>query len=579
MKGKTVKLLNSVKSGMLIFALALPVFMACDVEVTELNKALHRTHVLKNPGENGQIVLAYAGKDLDQAYLDNMLESARSSYNADFTIVKLVRILHFTDKYDDQILPVLKAKNYWLKKNEVDNCYWSENHMIMWMSSAWLLRQREGWQMGSTLEQRLHHYLDLKLEYGFYEFFSTDYAPFTLTGLLNLADFAEDEEIREKATLAAQRLLTGMLKLVNSKGACFPAAGRNYSEFYTNAWGRNYNKLLYIVTGKGEAVTSASHSSVFLATSGIDISGVADSWTPTLNTTYSFGHGLGDSSVHSGLNRQDRTIFQWSAGGYFHPDVADDTTYTADYYNIAEDKLGGFISELPNFPDWMSLFGAKIGATFSRSSCISQATIDIYRNNGSVLTSIDNYYPGYFGWQQWPWMATVDDIAVWTQSGPVKADWADRSRMSANSHLPYIKQEDNVALIVYWPNTEISIADKLGVNALDRDVSLYWPTEKFDETMEHGRWIIGRKGDSYVAVFRDGGKTKHGYYYSDANGGRQTWGAVVGNSDTHGSYSEFVDMIKDSSYKITYKWSWSKWKMVYYTRLSVDGKSISKTWY
>ncbi|MCP4135222.1 MAG: hypothetical protein GY754_29915, partial [bacterium] len=252
-------------------------------------------------------------------------------------------------------------------------------------------------------------------------------------------------------------------------------------------------------------------------------------------------------------------------------------TYTVDYYDLENNKHFSMFQDIPNFPDSWSDNFAKIGATFGRSSDISHATIDIYKNKGSALTSLQNYYAAYYGWQQWPWAATVDDIAVWTQSGEVKTNWGDRSKNNANTHLPYINQVDNVALIIYWPNAEIQIADTL--NQIDTSVSLYWPTDRFDESIEWSRWVIGRKGDSYVAVFRDGTGTKNGHYYSGADGGRQMWAVVVGNADTHGSFANFTSMVQSSSYTETYKWSWSKWQKVYDTRISVDGKSISKSWW
>jgi len=76
------------------------------------------------------------------------------------------------------------------------------------MSSAWLLHEKFNWNISDpTLHKRLLHFLTLKVNYGFYEFFSPTYFPYLLSGLLNLADFSKDEHIKSLAEQAAQRLI------------------------------------------------------------------------------------------------------------------------------------------------------------------------------------------------------------------------------------------------------------------------------------------------------------------------------------------------------------------------------------
>ncbi len=554
----------------------------CDTGTNERKERL-RTIALADTGRNAAPVRAYEGIMLDDANLISLLNSTLNDETGDFKLVQLVRILYFAENHterimseemEETILEGLENLDYWLTYGEDQYCYWSENHMIMWMSSAYLMRQLKGWEMDETLDQRLNHYLDLKLQYGFYEFFSSTYQPFTLSGLLNLSDFAEDELLRSKAEEAAKILMKNLVMMVNDKGSFFPTAGRNYPSRYT---GTSYNTWTYITTGLGPEPTGSSHIGGFLATTSMDLEGVAESWTDQLDTSYTYGHSFSDKlTVHAGLNRQDRTVFQWSAGGYFHPDCADDTVYTVEYYNLENNKHFNIFKDIPNFPDsWANGF-SKIGATFSRGSDIAGSKIDIYKNSGIVLSSLDNYYGGYSGYQQWPWVATVDDIAVWTQSGEVKEDWGSREKLMQNTHLPWVGQEQNAALIVYNPNTEIRLAET--INQMDTDVAVYWPEDRFDETLILDQWLLGRKGESYIAVLCDKLLKKNGHYYSDSDRGRQMWAVVVGNTSTHGSFSDFISMINQATYSEEYIWTFYEWRYVYKTSINVDGKSISKRW-
>ena len=127
-------------------------------------------------------MLAFLGSfPLDEKVMQALVTEAAKSSNSDFAISKLVRILFFTNGtswkgyYDDMILPTLREESYWYTTeccNKNDDSMNSENHMILWFSSALLLNQREGWSVGgSTLRQKLVHYLRLKIKYGYYEFF------------------------------------------------------------------------------------------------------------------------------------------------------------------------------------------------------------------------------------------------------------------------------------------------------------------------------------------------------------------------------------------------------------------------
>jgi hypothetical protein len=232
----------------------------------EQRKTIYNNEVLSNINNKPIIIQAYKNMPVDANALNTILTNISTKSTADFDIVKLIRILFFTNgEYDSLILPVLRPIPFWLEKNEDNREYWSENHMIMWMSSDWLLHEKYGKEVDSNLIYRLKHYLELKQEYGFYEYFSSVYLPYTLSGLLNLADFAQDTEIKNLATVVANKLLQHILLLTNNKGTFFPIAGRNYPGKYTSAYNQNHSNLIYLITGFGELPRTASHAGAFLS--------------------------------------------------------------------------------------------------------------------------------------------------------------------------------------------------------------------------------------------------------------------------------------------------------------------------
>jgi hypothetical protein len=548
-----------------------------------------------NHSRNAQPILAFLGLPLNEDEIATMLWEIKNHKGADFRLVKLVRILAFTDAYDDLILPVLRDVEYWstVGGENADGMN-SENHMILWMSSSWLLQEREGWPMDDRLQQRLLHFLNLKIQYGYYEFLSMTYFPFTLSALMNLADFATDVEIRHLAENAARRLLGDNLQFLTNKGVYFPVAGRGYPDDYFEPYVGDHDRIFNLLTGFGETHETASSASCFLSTSKLDFSDIAAGWQPSLDTTYSYGHPLQASfEINQDLDFYDRVVFQMSQGAYFHPDVAQDTLKFIKRYEL----VGFFLKDVPLvmlanmhgvnlerlIPTALRPMAAKTLAVASRSvsqsSVISGASIKLFRYGGSMLSSIQGFWPGRVGYQQFPWIAVADDIAVWTQSGRVgpESDWDDRSHQIANTHLPYVAQDSNVAMIVYKPFLEVALAGLFEL-ALDRSVALYWPVHRFEETHSVGRWVLGRRGEAYVAVYRPCTDTEQGWFSCAGNGGRQLWAAVVGNMARHGSLDDFMQVIKSATIQEEMAWNWRRTKREYHTSVTVDGRHLEHTW-
>jgi hypothetical protein len=68
----------------------------------------------------------------------------------DFYLAHLVRILYLStdqDMQEDVVEQITKNQNsgklpFWLQLNEKIHVYWSENHMILWLGSEYLVQQK-----------------------------------------------------------------------------------------------------------------------------------------------------------------------------------------------------------------------------------------------------------------------------------------------------------------------------------------------------------------------------------------------------------------------------------------------------
>ena len=560
----------------LIFSICLSSIAYGNNPLYEQRKADYINVALANFSPDAITIQAFQGVALDSAALHSMLSGIATGVTSDFDIVKLIRILFFTNgSYDNEILPVLNSVPYWINYGDTVRNYWSENHMIMWMSSDWLLHERYGRAIDGTLDARLRHYLELKVQYGFYEFFSSVYAPYALSGLLNLADFSQDAQIKSLAAQAAQRLLKDMLMLTNDRGVYFPAAGRNYPGKYETPYGQNHNNLIYLLTGFGEAPNYASHAGGFLATSSVQMDSVIASWTPELDTLYHIGHSLDSGFVINGnMSALDKTIFQWSSGAYFHPEVVQQSVQLLADSSLWKHVDFQLLRPLSFISPESSPILASTLSVISESSVNCGESIYIFKHHSVTLSSVSDFWKGKVGFQQHPCVANIGTTAVYTASGEVKPDWEQRDENNANTHLPYVKQKENVALIMYRPEV---IPALLSGRFTNKDVALHWHDADFDEVADDGLWLLGRQENSYVAVRRSCIGAINTIRACETNRG-QTWVVTVGDSAMYGSFSNFKNRIAQSQFTEEWYYDSVSAQSVYYAKAVVDTVSIEFAW-
>jgi hypothetical protein len=543
---------------------------------------------------NAITVQAFTGNPVNVDELSNLLQGVSTSENVDFNLVKLIRVLFLTNgEHENQILPVINTIPYWLNDGESLRQYWSENHIIMWTSSDWLLHEKYGRPCDDRLYGRLKHFLELKINYGFYEFFSSTYAPYCLTGLLNLADFAQDSTLKSLAGEASKRLLKEILMITNNQGVFYPSAGRNYYGKYDSPWGQNHSHLIYLLTGMGPLPTGVSHSGGFLSTSTLNIDEVTQSWTSNLDIILPVGHTLQEGvAINSVLSDADRVIFQWSSGAYFHPDVAVETATLINDSSLWNHTEFQPFAQFQTLPVDQAPFLANIASSISKSSVICGQDVAIFKHGSITLSSVQDFWKGKQGYQVMPCVATIGTSAVLTASGKVEPVWSDRADRISNNDLPYVEQKHNVALLMYRPET-IGLA---AFNDTNPEVSVRWPSAEFDEERQDSLWLIGRQGNSYVAVRRSCLGETFGIptcYNPDG----QTWVIVVGDSGMYGSFDNFEELVQQSTVTENWildqtdtQWVYSgfvnfdtisigyDWRSPYGPSLGIEGKDLKGNW-
>lgn len=518
----------------------------------------------------------------------------------DMDLAQYVRALYCSDSQPQQQSELLAALQelydngelrLWITKRETNNIYWTENHMILWLGSTLLLRDKLRWDPNDDafvrLEERLEHWLDLKLQYR-YEWFSTNYIPFTVAGCLNLVDFASSAAIADKAERVASLFLEDWLLQTTTLGQYYPVANRNRNRHYSRP---EFRSITWMLTGLGNPLPDNpwlhDYVGAYLATTSMDFEPVAARFERSVSRKLRIGHETAEhKTLHKSMTRTDHTFFQWSAGVYVEPGFIADTMQVLQDWKFASHRmfpnfLWPFLNQL-----WTPLLAVIVyllpGQT--RATNASLAKLTIYKNDDVMLSSLEDFHVGERGTDQWPLMATVGDTAVWTQSGVSGRQFRPDLNAVSHSHFPQVVQSNHVALISYRPKFDVRVPARflgwVGV-PLSTQVSLSFNPERFDETKEVGNWLLGRRGTAYVGVWRHAltrndcrGTTMPctEYWYSNPAKGMSVWAVVVGNNISHGDFDGFVDAVSTGEVKETVPGLFARlFGASYATSLNVDG--------
>ena len=264
----------------------------------------HRILKKQKCNKNNVALFSHHGKLKVGVVIGLCYEVKKYANNVDFVMITLIRILWGialnmivlpeSDKSHviDVINEALSSAPCWPSNTNSQNkmknvCFWSENHILMLLSTHHLYQQWKrhhgAGDAGSTdeLEERiLLLYLRAHAEHGMYEALSHVYLPYSLCAAVNLIDYSLNAEIRMYASEIANHISEQILLGCNHHGvATFTASARSFPRTRLQPFGHNVSILVSLVSGNDKLVNGASKLGDFLLTS---------KWVPSMKTHENF---------------------------------------------------------------------------------------------------------------------------------------------------------------------------------------------------------------------------------------------------------------------------------------------------
>ncbi len=459
---------------------------------------------------------------------------------SDFDVNNLLNLfLRLGSRLNPQLRQTLKDElvgfKYWWTEptppGVIDSqYYWTENHQIIFLADEYVAGQTfphdRFTNSGMTGRQHLEHaktridkWIDLRARFGFSEWLSNVYWMEDFKGLLLLAELAEDPVVARKASMVLDMMFTELASHLQN-GSFGVTHGRSYMKDKLTALDENTFSLAKLVFDDTDRQYPAVDNAVLLATA-------TRYRPPEVTRRIAKTAAVGEVRQHQSLpvpdlskveptlkppygltyEGEDGLMVWWGVGAQFTWPVVALSARTVEGLNLWHATNFEQAAEFQpvvegSTPDQLRTLAATLAVPVN-AGLLSAADTETWRSPDVMLSTVQDWRPGQRSEQVHTSQATLDaDAEVFvnhpTDSVPARSDPnAHEGYWTGEGATPRAAQHGTATIEIYAPQYDSGV---IGLK-YQPFTHAFFPTEKFDQVVERNGWVIGRKGDGYVAVW------------------------------------------------------------------------------
>ena len=560
------------------------------------------------------------------------------------------------------IKDALLGFKYWYDEKSDDSMwFWTENHFILFSVNEYLVgqlfekdtfknrkmngEQLTGEQRMKEAAVRINKWLKLRFYTGFSEWLSNVYYAEDIRALLNLIDFCEDAAIKENAKSVMDLLVADMA--LNSLHGIFGSThGRCYARHKLFPTGSTMAAVMLMLFGMGFVNKfDVDTASALLYMSNYDIDPVlygmaTDTAKPVVNRQR-MGikiSDLHDLSVLKGLhepefsehinaiikklndtwgidlNNPEDVPYVLTFDALTDPRTVDSVVKFINKYKIILNRkdlshCGGLVNYLVNQHEDKLVLAAKNYYRELTFMVREEVNIYTYRTKNYMLSSAQDYRPGYGGHQQHIWQATLYPEQKHDEPGDsvcgvcftthpcfdrgvlndkpinLENDKSTPGYWAGSGMLPRVAQMENVCIVCY----DIKDSDQNEFRKLFKELPYthaYLNFLAFDSIagdlnavgLRDKHWLFGKKGNAYLALYSQYPYEPHLYKSQDGsvvgleliadNKSHNIWICELGEGESDDDFKTFCSRLREPDRVKISQESKDKNAWVTYTSLS-----------
>lgn len=515
-----------------------------------------------------QIARLELGLDVEEAPIREAIDYVYSNQDCnDFTLGGLLRILYRfhdsphinRDLIADIEQAVLWFRYWWDEPGNDRRCYWTENHQIIFHSDELLAGQlfpdtpftNNGKTGNDHITHALHYirrWFTFRVRFGFSEWLSNCYFEEDLLALVNLYDFAQQDDVRQTAGQLIDMLMFEMA-MHTYRGVMGSSHGRTYPRLIKGARNEDASNTAKLMFGMGIYNSPKMLGTVPLVTSRYRCPDVIAQIANDLEQprTFKERHSLNIADAHKyGLSYDDLDDgnLYWSIQDYVHPAIMGLAERLHWTYGIRlHEDYQSLYSRLYQWQ--IDEYGEIVDAEME-CHAMTEVHIQTYRTPDYMLSAAQDFRAGKPGYQQHPWQATLGIDAVVFTNHPGSDDERARPNFWAgNGILPRVAQHENVLVCMH----HVPKNDPFPFS------HAYFPRDAFDQIIEHDNWIFAQKDEGYIALYsqhtitwhEDQHNANHPINEARASSADNVWVVEMGTAQQWGNFDNFVQAIRTAS--------------------------------
>lgn len=485
-----------------------------------------------------------------------------------------------------------------------DMWYWTENHQIIFHVAEYLAGQAfpdrifgvTGWtgaQHVAHAEPMIREWMDYRSRYGFSEFHSHVYYEEDLFPLLAFVEFAQDRTLAKRAATFVDQLFFDIARH-QFRGSFAGTHGRTYKKDKTNSHRHDTFTATKLLFDTAELPFDSRGGTVAVMLCGSQqyrvpevLVKVARHTGPTVDRermgiwfdeTQPIVPGVApvhpDGIPYTG---PAAIVPWWGASNHTAWQVIPLTLDTMQQYDLWDGELFQEYGALRPF-SMIGTYDLVQGLALALAPAINMAMLSevnsyAFRTADYQLMSSQSYRPGMRSSQGHAWTAVLpgDALVFTTHPGSqakVTTDWNaddDAGFWTGSASLPRSAQHENVAIHLYAP--AYYSTNDFGLGGFTRMLDFthaFFPQDRFDEVVQDGNWTLGRKGDSYIALWSwrvatfeptPPGVPTDGlvqpFELRAPGGPNNVWIVELGSASQNGSFAAFRSAIAAASITVT----------------------------